>query len=167
MFRLRIAAVTCGLLVAACRIEDHTPTGSRNDDEAIQHVLVEYTRGLSARDWPCVRELFWSEAVYAVALPTRNLVLPIDSARQRLLPPGQAGDGFGAGAQRGGEQVDEVRQRPLDLLPLAACRRSLRRGEHVPGERGGHRRHQHPGHPAHEQPGADRDAPDRERTQAE
>jgi hypothetical protein len=93
MFRLRFAAVACGLLVAACRIEDHTPTGSRNDDEAIQHVLVEYTRDLSARDWPCVRELFWGEAVYAVALPTRNLVLPIDSARQRLLPPGEAGDG--------------------------------------------------------------------------
>jgi len=93
MFRLRAAAVACGLLVAACRIEDHTPTGSRSDDEAIQHVLVEYTRGLSARDWPCIRELFWSEATYELALPTRNLVLPIDSARQRLLPPGDSGTG--------------------------------------------------------------------------
>ncbi len=93
MVRLRATAIACGLLVAACRIEDHTPTGSRSDDEAIQHVLVEYARGLSARDWPCVRELFWGEATYAMALPTRNLVLPIDSARPRLLPPGDPGDG--------------------------------------------------------------------------
>ena len=92
MFRLRAAAVACGLLVAACRVEDHTPTGSRSDDEAIQHVLVEYTRGLAARDWPCIRELFWSEATYEIALPTRNLVLPIDSARPRLLSSGEPGD---------------------------------------------------------------------------
>jgi hypothetical protein len=93
MFRLRPAAVACALVVGACRIEDHTPTGSRSDDEAIQHVLTEYTRALSARDWPCVRELFWGEATYEMALSTSNLVLPIDSARRRLLPPGDAGDG--------------------------------------------------------------------------
>ena len=93
MFRLRPAAVACALAVAACRIEDHTPTGSRSDDEAIQHVLTEYTRGLSARDWSCVRGLFWDEATYEMTLPTRNLVLPIDSARPRLLPPGHSGDG--------------------------------------------------------------------------
>ena len=53
-----------------------------------------------------------------------------------------------------------MRQRPLDLLPLAAraTERSAR-GERPPGERGGHRCHEHPGRPAHEQPGADRDAP--------
>lgn len=93
MFRLRPAAVACALLVGACHIEDHTPTGSRSDDEAIQRVIAEYTRGLSARDWPCLRVLFWSEATYEMVLPTRNLVLPIDSARPRLLPPGEAGDG--------------------------------------------------------------------------
>lgn len=93
MVRLRLAAVACGLLVGGCQIEDHTPTGSRSDDEAIQHVITEYTRGLSARDWPAVRGLFWSEATYETVLPTRNLVLPIDSARPRLLPPGEPGDG--------------------------------------------------------------------------
>jgi hypothetical protein len=92
MFRLRPAAVACAL-VMACRIEDHTPTGSRSDDEAIQRVLTEYTRNLSARDWPAIRGLFWSEATYEMTLPTRNLVLPIDSARPRLLPAGEPGDG--------------------------------------------------------------------------
>ncbi|MGE5231487.1 MAG: hypothetical protein ACM3NS_07070 [Deltaproteobacteria bacterium] len=93
MFRPRAAVVACVLLATACRIEDHTPTGSRSDDEAIQHVLVEYTRARSARDWPCLRELFWGEATYELALPTRNLVLPIDSARQRLLPVADSGAG--------------------------------------------------------------------------
>jgi hypothetical protein len=93
MIRLRAAAVACALVVAACRIEDHTPTGSRSDDEAIQRVLAEYTRGLSARDWPAIRGLFWGEATYEMTLPTRNLILPIDSARTRLLPPGEPGDG--------------------------------------------------------------------------
>jgi hypothetical protein len=93
MIRLRPVAVACALVIGACRIEDHTPTGSRSDDEAIQHVLREYTRGLSARDWPCVRELFWSEATYEMTRPTGNLILPIDSARPRLLPSGDPGDG--------------------------------------------------------------------------
>ena len=91
MIRLRPAAVACALVVAACRIEDHTPTGSRSDDEAIQHVLTQYTQGLSARDWPAVRSLFWEDATYQMTLPTRNLVLPIDSARPRLLPRASLG----------------------------------------------------------------------------
>jgi hypothetical protein len=91
--RLRPAAVACALVIGACYIEDHTPTGSRSDDEAIQRVIADYMRGLSARDWPAVRNLFWGEATYEVVLPTRNLVLPIDSARPRLLPSGEPGDG--------------------------------------------------------------------------
>jgi hypothetical protein len=91
--RFRLAAVACALMIGACHIEDHTPTGSRSDDEAIQRVIADYTRTLSARDWPAVRALFWSEGTYEVVLPTRTLVLPIDSARPRLLPPGEPGDG--------------------------------------------------------------------------
>lgn len=88
MFRCRAAAICCCLLVAACRIEDHTPTGSRRDDEAIQRILAAYARGLSAQDWARLRELFWQEATYELATPTRNLILPIDSARVRLLGAG-------------------------------------------------------------------------------
>ncbi len=101
MFRWRAAAIGCCLLLAACRIEDHTPTGSRRDDEAIQRILAAYARGLSARNWAQVRELFWQEATYELATPTRNLVLPIDSARTRLLGAG------GRGRDQGG--VLEVR----------------------------------------------------------
>jgi hypothetical protein len=92
MYRFRAAALWCCLLVGACRIEDRTPTGSRRDDEAIQRVLAQYARALSARDWPAVRTLFWGEATYELATPATNIVLPIDSVRTRLLPPRLAGD---------------------------------------------------------------------------
>jgi hypothetical protein len=81
-----LIAVAGVLLAAACVIEDRTPTGSRRDDEAIQRLLVAYARSLEAGRWEDVRSLCWSEATYHVATPTGNIVLPIDSARSRLLP---------------------------------------------------------------------------------
>jgi hypothetical protein len=86
-----LIAVAGVLLAAACVIEDRTPTGSRRDDEAIQRLLVAYARSLEAGRWEDVRSLCWTEATYHVATPTGNLVLPIDSARSRLLP--RAGGG--------------------------------------------------------------------------
>jgi SnoaL-like domain len=87
MFGFRPAAFSAALLMlAACRIEDHTPTGSRRDDEAIQHLLVQYTHGISTRDWPAVRQLFWHDGTYEVVTPAGNRVLPIDSARAAVLP---------------------------------------------------------------------------------
>jgi hypothetical protein len=84
MNRLLVAAAA--VLLAACVIEDRTPTGTRRDDEAIQRLLVAYARGVEAGRWEDVRSLCWAEATYHVATPTGNLVLPIDSARSRLVP---------------------------------------------------------------------------------
>ncbi len=81
-----LTAVCAGALLAACAIEDRTPTGTRRDDEAIQRLLVAYARGIEAGRWEDLRALCWSEATLLVATPTGNLVLPIDSARTRLLP---------------------------------------------------------------------------------
>lgn len=53
------------LLAPACRIEDHTPTGSRRDDEAVQALVAGYARTLSDRDWKGARALFWADASYA------------------------------------------------------------------------------------------------------
>ncbi|HEX5386272.1 MAG TPA: nuclear transport factor 2 family protein [Gemmatimonadales bacterium] len=87
MFRFRRAAIgLCLIGLAACRIEDHTPTGSRRDDDAIQHLLVAYTHGLSTRDWPALRDLFWKGATYEVATADGPEVLGIDSARSAVLP---------------------------------------------------------------------------------
>ncbi|HEU5170385.1 MAG TPA: hypothetical protein VFU46_07600 [Gemmatimonadales bacterium] len=85
MIRSTRAALSICLVLAACAIEDHTPAGSRRDDEAIQRLLADYGRGLASGDWGALRGLCWSEATYHVATPTGNLVLPIDSARTRLL----------------------------------------------------------------------------------
>jgi hypothetical protein len=81
-----LTAVAGALLVAACVVEDRTPTGTRRDDEAIQRLLVAYARAIEAGRWDDIRTLCWNEATYHVATPTQNLVLPLDSARARLLP---------------------------------------------------------------------------------
>jgi hypothetical protein len=66
MSRLRLAALWIGiLLIGGCRIEDRTPTGTRRDEDRIQHLLNRYARSLSTRDWTGVRSLFWQDGIYA------------------------------------------------------------------------------------------------------
>jgi hypothetical protein len=66
MSLLRHSAVCLGLLVAlACRIEDHTPSGSRRDEETVQALVSRYARTLSERDWSGARELYWPDATYS------------------------------------------------------------------------------------------------------
>jgi SnoaL-like protein len=64
MSRLRLAAL-CILIAWGCRIEDRTPTGTRRDEDRIQHLISRYARSLSARDWSGVRSLFWQDGTYA------------------------------------------------------------------------------------------------------
>jgi hypothetical protein len=87
MIPIRIRVMAGALvLAAACVVEDRTPTGTRRDDEAIQRLLAAYARGLEAGRWDDLRALCWDEATLHVATPRGNLVLPIDSARSRLMP---------------------------------------------------------------------------------
>jgi hypothetical protein len=66
MSRHRLAGLWIGFLaVTGCRIEDRTPTGTRRDEDTIQHLLSRYARRLSQRDWTGVRSLFWQDGVYA------------------------------------------------------------------------------------------------------
>lgn len=66
MTRRPLAAIWIGLLaVSGCRIEDRTPTGTRRDEDIIQHLLSRYARRLSQRDWGGVRSLFWQDGIYA------------------------------------------------------------------------------------------------------
>jgi hypothetical protein len=72
------------LLVAGCHIEDHTPTGSRRDEEAVQALVSRYARTLSDRDWSGARALFWPDATYSgPMLPAEgggHQAVPIDMA---------------------------------------------------------------------------------------
>lgn len=83
---VRALVVALGLVTAVgCTIEDRTPRGSRRDEDAIQHLISQYARRLSARDWTGVRSLFWREGVYAGAMGPAapagfRLAVPIDSA---------------------------------------------------------------------------------------
>lgn len=66
MSGLRLAALWMGFLaVTGCQIEDRTPTGTRRDEETIQHLLGRYARQLSQRNWSGVRSLFWQDGTYA------------------------------------------------------------------------------------------------------
>ena len=83
MPRLHLAALGLGLLLAAgCRIEDHTPTGTRQDEDAIQSLVADYARNLSDRNWGQVRSLFWRDGSYSGPMVPRSLAqaVPIDSA---------------------------------------------------------------------------------------
>jgi hypothetical protein len=85
MNRLSRTALGLVLLVAAgCRIEDHTPTGSRRDEEAVQSLVSRYASTLSERDWSGARALFWTDATYSgPMLPSSGVghqSVPIDFA---------------------------------------------------------------------------------------
>jgi len=85
MHRLSRAALCLGLLVAVgCHIEDHTPAGSRHDEEAVQALVSSYARTLSERDWIGARALFWPDASYSgpmlPASGSGHQAIPIDLA---------------------------------------------------------------------------------------
>ena len=67
---------------SACRIEDHTPAGTRRDEDAVQVIIARYARRLSVRDWDQVRALFWRNGTYSGPMIPRSAgnALPIDSA---------------------------------------------------------------------------------------
>jgi hypothetical protein len=86
MSALRLAALGLAILAAGgCRIEDRTPTGSRRDEDTIQHLISRYARGLSQRDWRGVRSLFWQDGSYAGPIgpgapSDYHQAVPIDAA---------------------------------------------------------------------------------------
>jgi uncharacterized protein DUF4440 len=89
MARRPAAALLLVLLLApACRIEDHTPTGSRRDEEAVQSLVAGYARTMSAHDWKGARALFWTDASYAGPLVPApgdaHQAIPIDLAISSL-----------------------------------------------------------------------------------
>jgi hypothetical protein len=77
-----LLAALCFGAAAGCRIEDHTPAGTRRDEVAVQEVLARYTRGMDRRDWEQVRALFWRNGTYSGPLIPRSAghAVPIDSA---------------------------------------------------------------------------------------
>ena len=81
MSRLRGSLLWLGLLsLVSCRIEDHTPTGSRRDEEAVQTIVTRYARTLSDRDWVGARRLFWPDATYS------GPMLPMDGNAHQAVP---------------------------------------------------------------------------------
>jgi SnoaL-like domain len=87
MRRLLLAALGVSLLAGVgCRIEDHTPTGSRQDEIALESLLRRYSRDLADRNWADVRALFWGEGSYSGPLVPRSVgrAVSIDSALRTI-----------------------------------------------------------------------------------
>jgi hypothetical protein len=98
--RSLLLAVAClgAVPAAGCRIEDHTPTGSRRDEDAVIELIAQYARSLSDRDWSRARALFWRGASYSGPLVPRSVgqPVPIDSALAQMARTvdGVGPDGF-------------------------------------------------------------------------
>ena len=90
-FRTIIGLAAVALL-AACRIEDHTPAGSRSDENAIRAVVADYIRAINAGDWPAARAAFLPGTTVDYAHATVSL-------DQFFRDLGQAADSIGSGRQ--------------------------------------------------------------------
>jgi len=103
MFSTRFLVIGL-VLLAGCRLEDHTPAGSRRDEAQIRGVITEYYRSFSDRDWVGSRRFYLSRGMISFGGGTGDTshveaeVVPADSAFQWLarmqesgaLPPPQA-----------------------------------------------------------------------------
>ncbi len=77
--------ICIGILAATgCRIEDRTPTGTRQDEDAVHQLLNRYAQRLSEHDWPGVRSLFWQDGSYSGPIgpgtPSGHQAISIDTA---------------------------------------------------------------------------------------
>lgn len=87
MRSLLIAAAWLAVVsVSGCRIEDHTPTGSRRDEDAVLALVAQYARSMAARDWGSLRALFWRHGSYSGPMVPRSVgeAVPVDSALAHL-----------------------------------------------------------------------------------
>ena len=126
---LLLAALCLGATaVAACRIEDHTPAGTRRDQDAVQEIVARYARRLSDREWDRVRALFWRNGTYSGPMIPRSAgnALPIDSALHVIARTVE-------GPEAGTFQVRVLRTDPRQEGDLAAVWVTLRRRTPLPG----------------------------------
>jgi hypothetical protein len=86
--RWRAAWLLLLALVPACRIEDHTPAGSRRDEAIVREVVVEFFQARGSRDWPGLRELFESGATLEGTLSPEQYVAQL-GAQPGGGPPGE------------------------------------------------------------------------------
>jgi hypothetical protein len=84
-------------LLGGCRLEDHTPAGSRRDEAQIRGVINEYYRSFSELDWVGCRHFFLDRGMVSfggAAGDTSQVeaeVVPADSAFQWLAKMRESG----------------------------------------------------------------------------
>jgi hypothetical protein len=78
--------------VLACRIEDHTPGGTRRDEALVRDAVTAFFRSLNARDWRGMRALFSDRASVDVVTGTGEATLSPDSFAALLARSRDRGD---------------------------------------------------------------------------
>lgn len=66
------------VLLVGCRLEDHTPAGSRRDEAQIRGVITEYYRSFSERNWSESRRFFMDRGMVSY----ESGMVPVDSVYQ-------------------------------------------------------------------------------------
>lgn len=75
---LAVAAVV--VAASACRIEDRTPTGTRQDEATVRAVITTFYQGRATHDWAAARSVLWDSAIVAVHEPVAGGVWAASSA---------------------------------------------------------------------------------------
>lgn len=66
---MRLLALCLLLTVSACRIEDRTPTGTRQDEQTVRAVLAAFYQSRSAHDWESAQSLLWDSVTVELHQP--------------------------------------------------------------------------------------------------
>lgn len=64
-----VVAASMVLVAAGCRIEDRTPTGSRQDEATVREVLAAFYQSREAHDWAGARDLLWDSVTVELHQP--------------------------------------------------------------------------------------------------
>ena len=111
-----VVAASVLLAAAGCRIEDRTPTGSRQDEATVREVLAAFYQSRAAHDWAGARDLMWDSATVELHQPVAGGLWSIYRSADDYLTAERR-------ASRGAEPGDGVRVVRTDFRqqgPLAA-----------------------------------------------
>src|SRR5690606_29384802 len=97
-----VVAASVLLAAAGCRIEDRTPTGSRQDEATVREVLAAFYQSRAAHDWAGARDLMWDSATVELHQPVAGGLWSIYRSADDYLTAERR-------ASRGAEPGDGVR----------------------------------------------------------
>ena len=111
-----VAAASLVLTAAGCRIEDRTPTGSRQDEATVREVLAAFYESRAERDWSGAKDLLWDSVTVELHQPVAGGLWSSYRSADEYLAAERRGASNGAA----GDGVRVVRTDFRQQGPLAA-----------------------------------------------